>query len=318
MERYLALDVGATNTRCVVVDDERQILARRTRPTPQETTAAEFTDAIGQIVDATLAAAGIPGGAIDAAGIASFGPLDTDRGTITTTPNLASDLADVPIREPVVDRLADATPVVVLNDAVAGVIAEHRRGSEDNVVYLTLSSGVGVGAVVDGSVLRGRGGNAAEIGHLVLEPDSDRPCGCGGRGHWEAFAGGENMPAYARAIAANEQVTTRLSLETLSAAQLFEEYGADPLATETIDRVGKWNAIGVANLVHAFAPDRIAVGGAVALENPTLIFEPIVRTLEARLTVEEPSIHLTEFGNDVVVLGAAEYAIERRGQRRGF
>ena len=312
MERYLALDVGATNTRCVVVDDERQVLARRTRATPQETTTASFADTIGQVVDATLAAAGIGAAAVDAAGIASFGPVNTDRGTIAATPNLASDLTDVPVRRPVADRLTDGTPVVVLNDAVAGVIAEHRRGPEDNIVYLTLSSGVGAGAVVDGSVLRGRGGNAAEIGHLVLDPDSDRQCGCGGYGHWEAFAGGENMPAYARTITASEQVTTGLSLETLSAEQLFEGYGADPLATETIDRVGEWNTIGVANLIHAFAPDRIAVGGTVALQNPTLIFEPIVRTLDARLTVEEPSIHLTEFGDDVVVLGAAEYAIEQR------
>jgi len=201
----------------------------------------------------------------------------------------------------------------VLNDAVAGAVAEHRlNGTDSNVVYLTLSSGVGAGVVVGGSVLRGRGGNAAEVGHLILDPDSDRRCGCGGRGHWEAFTGGENIPAYAQAIAASEQITTDLSLdETLSAEQLFEHYGADPLATETIDRIGEWNIVGVVNLVHAFAPDRIAVGGTIALQNPTLVLEPIVRTLGGRLTVDRPSIHLTEFGDDIGVLGAAEYAIER-------
>ena len=315
MGRFLALDIGATNTRCVIVDDERQILERLTRPTPQETTAGEFADTIGRTVEATLAASTVRSSTIDGAGIASFGPLDTDAGTITTTPNLASGLTDVPVREPVADRLPQETPVAVLNDAVAGVVAEHRlNGTEDNVVYLTLSSGVGAGVVVDGSVLRGRGGNAAEVGHLILDPDSDRQCGCGGRGHWEAFAGGENIPAYARAIAAREEITTELPVdETLSAEQLFEHYRADPLATKTIDRVGEWNTIGVANLVHAFAPDRIAVGGTVALQNPTLVLEPIVRTLDSWLTVDGPSIHLTEFGDDIGVLGAAEYAIERRG-----
>lgn len=314
MSQYLALDVGATHTRCLVVDESRAVTARVRRSTPQETTAAAFGDRLGETVRATLAAGDLRASAIDAAAVASFGPLDTTAGTIRKTPNLASDLTDVSVREPVANQLPAKTPVAVLNDAIAGVIAEHRRGETDDVVYLTLSSGVGAGVVLDGSVLQGRRGNAAEIGHLVLEPNSDRQCGCGGRGHWEAFAGGESIPAYARAIAASEEITTELSLdETLSAAQLFEQYGADPLATETIDRVGEWNTVGVANLVHAFAPDRIAVGGTVALRNPTLVLEPIVRTLGERLTVDEPSIHLTEFGDDIGVLGAAEYAIERQG-----
>ena len=311
MSQYLALDVGATHTRCLVVDESRAVTARVRRSTPQETTAAAFGDRLGETVRATLAAGDLRASAIDAAAVASFGPLDTTAGTIRKTPNLASELTDVPVREPVADQLPAETPVAVLNDAVAGVIAEHRRGETENVVYLTLSSGVGAGVVLDGSVLQGRHGNAAEIGHLILEPNSDRRCGCGGRGHWEAFAGGENVPGYAREIAAGEGLSTDLPLDgELSTAMLFEAYGADRLATETIDRVGEWNAIGVANLVHAFAPDRIAVGGALALENPALVVEPIVRSLDDRLTVERPAIHLTEFGDEVVVRGAAEHAIE--------
>lgn len=312
MGQYIALDVGATQIRCVVADESRRFVARRTRPTPQETTAAGFADTVGRIVDTTRAAAGVPASAIEGVCIASFGPLDTTAGTITATPNLASDLTDVPVCAAVADRVPDEVPVALINDAVAGAVAEHRSGGDEaNVVYLTLSSGIGAGVVVDGSVLNGRGGNAAEVGHLTLTPDSDRRCGCGGYGHWEAFASGEQLPHYAREIATDEPITTGLSLADgeLSAEQLFGRYGEDPLATETIDRAGKWNTLGLANVVHAFAPDRVAIGGPLALYNPTLILEPISRSLDAHLTIDAPAVHLTEFGADVVTLGAVEHVI---------
>jgi|APHM01.1.fsa_nt_gi Transcriptional regulator/sugar kinase len=312
MEQYIALDIGATQIRCVVADADRQFVARRTQQTPQETTAAGFADTVGRVVDTTRAAAGIPASAIEAVCIASFGPLDTTAGTIIMTPNLASDLRDIPVREAVADRVPDSVPVALINDAVAGAIAEHQLGGDEaNVVYLTLSSGIGAGVVVDGSVLRGRHGNAAEVGHMSLTPGSNRQCGCGGYGHWEAFASGEQLPRYAREIATDRAVTTELSLaeNELSAEQLFDRYGADPLATETIDRVGEWNTLGLANIVHAFAPDRVAIGGSVALYNPTLVFEPISRSLAAHLTVDTPAVHLTEFGADVVTLGAVQHAM---------
>jgi glucokinase len=312
MSYHLGLDIGATNTRCRVVDDEHHTVEHYEQVTPQQTTAEGLAESIGNAVDTTLSASGRNPSDIATVGIASFGPLDTEAGTIIETPNLESDLSGVPVLETVAQRFPDGVPTTLLNDAVAGVVTEYELGGDDaNVVYLTLSSGIGAGVVVDRSLLKGHGGNAAEVGHFTLQPDSCRRCGCGAVGHWEALASGENIPDYAREIALQEDISTTLPLanQDLSPDLIFDKYGDDHLATEVVNRVGKWNAIGIANIVHAFAPDRIAVGGALALHNPTLVMEPVIRSLENYLMVDSPMIHLTRFGEDVVILGAIRYAM---------
>lgn len=315
MSYHLGLDIGATNTRCRVVDDKHHPVEHYSQATPQQTTAEDLAESIGSAVDTTLSASDLNPSDIDTVGVASFGPLDTEAGTITETPNITSDLNDVPVLETVAQRFPDNVPLTLLNDAVAGVVTEYELGGDDeNVVYLTLSSGIGAGVVVDSALLKGREGNAAEVGHFTLQPDSKRRCGCGAVGHWEAFASGKNIPDYAQEIANQEDVSTTLPLanQDFSAELVFEKYGDDDLATEVINRVGKWNTIGIANIVHAFAPDRIAVGGALALNNPALVLEPVIRSLENYLMIDAPMIHLTNFGEDVVITGAIQYAMARQ------
>ncbi|WP_232701520.1 ROK family protein [Halobacterium wangiae] len=312
MTYYFGVDVGATTTRCLVTTPELERVAHVSRPTAQGPTADAFTAGIDAVVEETFAVSGVAPGEVAGVGIASFGPLNADAGVVAETPNLDADLRNVPLRETVAGHFPGDTSVAMLNDAVAGAVAEHREGGDDaNVVYLTLSSGVGAGVVVDDQLLRGRGGNAAEVGHFTLDPDSQRRCGCGGTGHWEAFASGENIPAYALELRDEEGFETALptTREELSAAAVFDAAGEDPLATEVVDRVGRWNALGVANLVHAYAPDRVAVGGSVALNNPDDVVEPIRERVGDHLMVDAPAIHLTEFGDDVVVTGAVLAAV---------
>jgi len=316
MPYYFGIDVGATNVRCLVTTEHLESVAEVSRPTAQGPTVDAFTAGIDAAIEATLAESGVAPGEIAGVGIAAFGPLDADSGIIAETPNLDADLADVPLRETVAAHFADETPVVLLNDAVAGAVAEHRDGDDANVVYLTLSSGIGAGVVVDDTVLHGRDGNAAEVGHFVLDPDSDRRCGCGKTGHWEGFASGENIPAYALELREEEVIETALptTREALTASAIFDAAGDDPLATAVVDRVGRWNALGVVNLVHAFAPDRVAVGGGVALNNPEAVLDPIRECVGDYLMVDAPEIHLTEFGDDVVVTGAVLAAIREASQ----
>lgn len=312
MTYYFGIDVGATTTRCLVTTAELERVVHVSRPTVQGPTVDAFTAGVDATVEAAFEESGLTPDQIESAGIATFGPLDADAGEISETPNLEWSLQDIPLRRTAASQFPAETPVVMLNDAVAGVVAEHRGGDGDaNVVYLTLSSGIGAGVVVDGQLLRGRGGNAAEVGHFTLDPDSSRQCGCGGTGHWEAFASGENIPEYALELHDEEGIDTELptTREELSAKGIFERDGADPLATAIVDRVGRWNALGVANVANAFAPDRIAVGGSVALNNPDRVLDPIRERVDDNLVVDSPEIHLTEFGDDVVVTGAVLAAI---------
>lgn len=304
MSYYLGLDVGASNLRCALATDEYEHVAQIERRTPQGPTVERFTDDIRKVVADTLAAAGVAPTAVDGAGIASIGPLDVAAGLIRGPANVDSSLGDIPIRETVTSVVPDV-PVRLCNDAIAGAIAEFRGGDPvENLAYLTLSSGVGAGVVVDGHVLHGADGNMAEVGHFTLDREASRPCGCGGRGHWEAFAGGESIPAYAADLADAEGLDDSLLVDGCTSAELFEAYGDDPLATETVERVGDWNAQGTATLVNAFDPRRVAVGGAVALNNEALVLDPIRERIGRYLMRSAPEIRLTRFGSDVVLRGA--------------
>ncbi|ERH10105.1 MAG: transcriptional regulator/sugar kinase [halophilic archaeon J07HX64] len=304
MSHYLGLDIGATNLRCALATAEGGRVGQVAHPTPQGPTVEAFTDGVETAVAAVFKETGVDPAQIAAAGIASLGPLDVDRGVITEPANLACDLRNIPVRTAVASCLPDV-PVRLCNDAIAGIVAEYdHSNSTENLAYVTFSSGIGAGVAVDGHILRGRAGNAAEVGHVTLDPDSARRCGCGGRGHWEAFAGGENVPAYAAELAETEGFDDGLLTDRCTAATVFDACGDDPLATETVDRIGDWNAQGMATLVQMFAPQRVAVGGAVALNNERLVLDPIQERIDQYLMNDPPEIALTRFGEDIVLRGA--------------
>jgi glucokinase len=178
------------------------------------------------------------------------------------------------------------------------------------MVYLTISSGIGAGVCVDGRVLDGWDGNVGEVGHWVVDPEGQRTCGCGRDGHWEAYCSGENLPKYARVLAEDRDLETDLPIEDpdFAAADIFAA-PEDPLARLVIQRTARWNAIGVTNLVQAFAPLSIHLGGAVALNNQSAVVDPLREEIEELVFSNVPSIALTEFGDDVVVRGALASAL---------
>jgi|GEM_PF-4394222 len=141
--------------------------------------------------------------------VAAVGPLDHDVGASVEPVNVSAGVDRIPLVDPL-GTLVSTDRLHLHNDATAGAIGERFFGDgETDLVYLTLSTGIGAGAVVDGHVLSGWGGNAVEVGHATVVPGG-RPCGCGGAGHWEAYCGGANVPAYARDLHDGE--ATRLDL----------------------------------------------------------------------------------------------------------
>jgi glucokinase len=296
MSHYAGVDLGATNLRAQVVDAEATPRGENRCPTPRAA-GAEIEAAVVTALEAACTDAGIAPDALAAVGIGSMGPLDRAAGVVSPANVPAERVELVAAVESIVD-----CPVVLHNDAVAGAIAErHFAGAPENTVYLTVSSGIGAGAVVDGHVLEGARGNAAEVGHFVVEPGG-RPCGCGGRGHWEAYCSGTAIPDLVRDHAG--EVTTALDLATLDAADVFAAAGEDPLADRVLELVATYNTLGVADLVHAFAPDLVSVGGAVARHNEGLVLDPIRERLPAHLAVPTPELRLTPLGDEAVLRGA--------------
>ena len=309
MAYYAGVDLGATNVRAVVGDDDGTVIGRDRRPTPQGPSGIAVTEAVLDAVRAACEAAGVAPGDVAAAGVGSVGPLDLAAGTVEGPANLPDGVGTIPLTGPL-EELVDA-PVHLHNDTAAGVIGErfHAERNPDDMVYLTISSGIGAGVCVDGHVLSGWDGNAGEVGHATLDPGEEMACGCGGAGHWEAYCSGNSIPRFARHLHDGEATDLSLDSPEFSAADVFAAAGADPLADRVLERVAEFNALGVASLVHAYAPIIVYVGGAVALNNPEFVVEGLRERVPGRVMANVPEIELTTLGDDVVVRGALASAM---------
>jgi len=300
------VDVGATNLRAAVAEGDT-ILGRADRPTPDESGRA-VTNAVMELIQDACADASRSVAEIERVGVASIGPLDRQRGCVVDPVNLPG-VAEIALVHPLSEFFECA--VFLCNDATAGVLGERAAGAPANTVYLTISTGIGAGVCVDGHVLSGWGGNAGEVGHFALDPDGALECGCGGRGHWEAYCSGSGIPRYARRLHDGEPTALAID-ESTTAADVFAcAREGDAFAERVVERVGDWNARGVATVVHAYAPEVVSVGGAVALENPERTLDPIRERLPDLVVSRVPDVRLPRAGADVVLSGALSLAARR-------
>jgi glucokinase len=237
--RRLGIDIGGTKTLCVVVEDvggEARVVDER----------RVATDADGDAVAAVVSLArGIDGIASVGLGIAA---LVTREGTAVTTTHLPG-VRDVPLRAVLSERLG--VPVVVDNDGTCTAVAEWRLGAArgyDEVLAVTIGTGIGGGTIVGGRVARGANGFAAEYGHMVVERGG-AACPCGRRGCWEAYVSGSGLAHIAGAT---------------SSEAVIEAYGrGDEAAARALDEFADWAALGLHNLVNIFDPACIVLGGGL-------------------------------------------------------
>jgi glucokinase len=334
MAYYAGVDLGATNLRAVVGDETGAVVASRKRATPRGPSGIAVTEAILETLRGACEDAGVDPGRVVAAGVGSIGPLDLAEGAVVDPANLPDSVDRIPITGPL-ENLIDSGEVYLHNDADAGVIGErfHSDRNPDDMAYLTVSSGIGAGVAVDGHVLSGWDGNAGEVGHVTVDPQGLMTCGCGKDGHWEAYCSGENIPDFARLLYEDDRawsaatyrdageagMDTALPMDDpdFSAADVFAHAGDDEFADHVVDQLAHWNTMGMATIVHAFAPIVVRVGGAVALNNEALVIDPIRERLDDMVMTNVPSVELTEFGDEVVVHGALASALTRgTGDRR--
>jgi glucokinase len=314
MAHYLGVDLGASNVRAAVGDDEAAVVGHARAATPT-TSGIDVTEAVLDLARAACAEAGVAPPEVVAGAVGSIGPLDLAEGLVDGPANLPDGVGQVPLVGPL-SALIDGE-VYLHNDTAAGVIGERffAERNPDDMVYLTISSGVGAGVAVDGRVIAGWDGNAGEVGHMKVDPAGRMVCGCGRSGHWEAYCSGENIPRYARELHGGEETSLPMDGD-LTAADVYDHADGDDFAARVVERVGEWNAMGVANVAVAYAPLVVYVGGAVALNNPDRVLGPI-RDRVADLTfVNVPEVRLSALGDDVVVRGAIASAMtEGTGDR---
>ncbi len=252
-----------------------------------------------------------------AIGVGSIGPLDLVKGVITNTPNYP--FSETPVAEPLREEFA--VLVRMANDCTAGVLGEHVYGAGrgvQNLFYITFSTGLGGGAMVDGHLLMGKDGNAVEVGHLTIDPESEIICGCGCPGHWEAYCGGMNIPRFTQTLLRKEKWDNSLlavlcggDTEAITTETIFDAAKqGDETALRVVEEVGMINAVGVADIVNAYDPELITIGGSVALNNPELILKPIQRHVARHVINRLPEIKITPLGEDIVLYGALALALK--------
>ncbi|KQT84070.1 ROK family protein [Aurantimonas sp. Leaf443] len=259
----IGLDLGGTQIRGALVDAEGTILSRRAEATPASAGAAAVVAALARVAQEVGAQA--RGAEIVGLGLSAPGPLDAEKGLALATPTIAG-FVDFPLAAEL--SAATGLPVRLENDGIAAAIGEWRFGAArglGNMVYATVSTGIGGGAVVDGRVLRGRMGMAAHIGHMTVVQGGER-CVCGNAGCFEAYASGTAFLAKARRLATLDAGSAlHAAGAALTGAAVFEAAAAgDDLARRLVDDEAEMLGLGFVNLLHLYSPQMIVVGGGMS------------------------------------------------------
>jgi glucokinase len=306
MGNVIAIDIGGTQLRAALYAPGSQTPVQLQRIQSHAPGEKVFDRLVG-LVDSVWP----KDGTVEAIGVSAPGPLDPRTGVVMTTPNI-KEWRDYPLTGNLTGRFG--VPAFLGNDANLAGLAEWMFGAgrgHHNVLYLTVSTGVGGGVIIEDRLLEGQHGLAAELGHVTVDANPDAPlCGCGFRGHLESFSSGTGIEHYV----ADELASGRASSLTgkPSAREIAGAANAgDELARAAYARAGRYLGIGVASYLHIFDPSIVILGGGVSMSG-ALLFEPFEVSLHER--VFHPQylnglvIAKAELGDDGGLLGALALA----------
>ena len=220
---------------------------------------------IKTLADGLIAASGAS--ALVGIGVSTPGPIDTIAGIASDIPTLAG-FVDFPLQAELQRRFA--FPVSLENDGIAAAIGEWQFGAGRglaNMVYVTVSTGIGGGVIADGRVLRGRKGMAGHVGHMSVMPDGAL-CPCGNRGCFEAYGSGTAFTRRARArVLECSDTTLGANGNAIDSRHVFAAARAgDRLANRLIDEEAEILGRGFVSLIHIFSPDVVVLGGGLSHE----------------------------------------------------
>jgi len=319
----LTIDIGGTKIITAIISSSDQVLAEDRCLTLADEGAQAVIDRLFSAIDSLLNLNNMEASQLSGISIAAAGAIDSERGLITVSPNLPG-WFDVPLGEILRERYRVSTFLV--NDASAAALGEHRFGAGkgvNNLILLTLGTGIGGGIIIDGEMYLGSCGSAGEIGHMVIDVDGPE-CACGNRGCLEALASGT---AVARDVINRIRQGEKSSLvemvegkvEGITAEKVgVAAQGGDSLSLDVISGAGTYLGVGLANLVNIFNPEMIVLGGGMA-KLGDLLLEPARRVVVERvfpISAQAVRIVTAQLGDEAGVYGAAVYALEQAVRRQ--
>ena len=313
----LGIDLGGSKILTAVISSQGKMLSRDHSITPARKGHEAVIQSILESAHRTFKQANVDISALTAIGIGAPGISNPKTGILFTSPNLPG-WQDVPLRDIMQESLGKKT--FLINDANAAALGEFYFGAArgvHNFIYITLSTGIGGGVVIDGRIYTGAIGVAGEVGHMTI--DDDGPvCNCGNRGCWETLASGTALAREAR-HRIKEGVRTSIleyaggDVEKVTAQVIHSaaERG-DSLAEELIARTSYYVGVGLANLINIFNPELIVIGGGLSNIGDMLL-EPAFKTAGERAykqAFQAVRFASAELGRNSGVLGAAAFALQ--------
>lgn len=301
MEIYIVSDVGGTRIRVASfeVDTLKSISQKKISTQAKDQLPI---DRLIQLISEIKEDHTIKGIAVAAPGF-----LDPDLGIVYEAPNIP-DWKNYPLRKILED--AFNVPIFLGNDANLAALGEWKFGAgigHSNLLYLTISTGIGSGAVLNNNLLLGHKGLAGEFGHTTVLPDGPL-CGCGKKGHIEAISSGTGIINYVKDQIDSGRSSTLNSLEKITGTEITKAANSgDELAIEAYNRAGYYLGIALANFLHMLNPSIVIFGGGVSSAGD-LLFKPMMDSLEERLMspayLEGLTFTKAQLGDEVGIKGA--------------
>lgn len=318
MKYYIGVDLGGTNIKAGVVDENYEIISKASIKTNLPRRAEEICADMAKVAQMAADQAGISMNDIESIGVGTPGTANTKTGIIEYSNNLGF------LNFPMVELLSriSGKSVFIENDANAAAYGEYVAGAAkgaSDAVCITLGTGVGGGIIINGKIYSGFNFASAEIGHTVIEVDGPQ-CTCGRKGCFEVFSSATGLVRMTKeAIEQNpdcKMASMASAAGKVSARLAFEAMRAgDSVAKDVVDKYIKYLACGITNTINTFQPDVLCIGGGVCNEGDPLIVplkELVAKEVYTRNSENNTQIVIAKLGNDAGIIGAAFLGLEKK------
>lgn len=312
-EKYrIGVDIGGTNVKIALVDKKGEISYARTVPTRAEMGYEYTIGNIKQSIKELIDEAKIDKSALEGIGFGFPGQIDCDNGVVRILPNIPGWI-NVPIAD--IMQKEFNVPVKVDNDVRCAALAELNYGAGvgcNNLICITVGTGIGSGLIVNGKIVRGASNAAGEIGHVKLAIHDGPICGCGDTGCMEAYASGPAIVAMAKEYIEGGKSTkfremTNAKSEITPAIVAEAAKMGDVVAKRIFTIMGEYIGTGLSSVVNLLNPEKIVIGGGVA-DAGDLLIEPLQKTLKERaMPIQGAAVEIVpaQLGNTAGIIGAS-------------
>lgn len=313
MAKRIGIDVGGTNVKIALVDDNGKIIYSNSVPTYAKMGYEYTVNNIKQAIKDLMKETNTTPPDIEGIGFDFPGQVDCKTGVVKLAPNIPG-WVNVPIAQMIEDEFH--IPTRIDNDVRCAALGELKFGAGrgcENFICITVGTGIGSGIVINGKVVRGATNAAGELGHIKLQMNGGPICGCGDTGCLEAFASGPAIVAMAQEYIKGGKSTKFREMAAVEGGEITPYMVAkaaeegDPVAKRIFEIVGEYIGIGLTSVINLLNPERVIIGGGVA-ESGELLLGPIRKTIKERAMVvagNAVEIVPAQLGNSAGVIGAS-------------